>query len=201
VIIKVQDNSFTSSVQFQIETRQRIYFLRADTEEDVIGWVESIFRARKGILAPKIAMPFDSQTGDVSNRSGYLVKKGRTNKVWKKRWFVLSSNILVYYKTREGEEAAENLAGKIVLNQDCSVNVADESIKRRFCFILSTRFRNYFLQAADQYEMAAWIESIRFHCRSSEDPEKSGEKSEKGIELFNRLNGILASHDKTLPKP
>lgn len=100
IIIKVQDGTFTHSVQFQIETRQRIFFLRADTEEDVLSWVEQIYLSRlnwyNSTLSP-ILSPRNMQ-GEYDRR-GYLIKKGRTNKVWKKRWFTLSSNLLTYYRS------------------------------------------------------------------------------------------------------
>lgn len=62
------------------------------------------------------------------------------------------------------------------MNQDCSVTIADESIKRKHCFVVSTRYRNYFLQAPDQYSMAAWIECLKYHCRTPEE--------EQAVSLF-----------------
>ena len=80
--------------------------------------------------------------------------------------------------------------------EDCSVNIADESIKRKFCFVVCTRYRNYFLEAADQFEMAGWIESIRFNSTLT-----STDSSEyKNVDLFNQLNVLLAQHEKNLEK-
>ena len=47
--------------------------------------------------------------------------------------------------------------------ENSTTSIADDSLKKKFCFVVSTRYRNYFLQATDQYEMAGWIESINFH--------------------------------------
>jgi hypothetical protein len=45
IIIRFQDPTLRNKqAQFQIETRQRIFFLRADTEEDVSAWVDAIQR-------------------------------------------------------------------------------------------------------------------------------------------------------------
>ena len=82
----------------------------------------------------------------------------------------------------------------VVLNQDSSVTIADESIKRKFCFIVSTRYRNYFLQAADQYEMAAWIESIKYRSRTEEKPNDA--ETSANMRLFNKVNDILACFEK-----
>jgi hypothetical protein len=94
------------AIQFQIETRFRVYFLRADTEEDLSDWVQLLNRLKSGM--PRDALPMNNVPKNLKasrlsehspNRSGYLVKKGRTNKVWKKRFFCLHSGILSYFRS------------------------------------------------------------------------------------------------------
>lgn len=72
--------------------------------------------------------------------------------------------------------------------EGCSVNIADDAMKRKFSFVVSTRYRNYFLAASDQFDMAGWIESIRFHSKCTM---KIDQPEFKNVELFNKLNAIL----------
>lgn len=184
VVIKKQNNSIDEVIQFQIETRFRIFFLRADSEEDLERWVQIIQR----MSAASNSMEVRPAKSGEELRKGFLVKRDRLNKLWKKRYFVLSVGVLSYYRT----EQDENPIGMIPL-EGCLVNNADESLRRKHCFVLSTRFRNYFLEASDQFEMAGWIESIRFQ---SELGEELNEQASEKVKLFNRLNSLLAQHDK-----
>jgi len=81
----------------------------------------------------------------------------------------------------------------VISLEGCSVSIADESIKKRFCFVLSTSYRNYFLVANDQYEMACWIESLKYACQAQN---ADNAYSSVNVGLFNSLNDILAAHDK-----
>ena len=92
------------------------------------------------------------------------MKKGKSNRIWRQRFFVLETNLLSYYKP------SERVPAGVIPLENCSVTISDESLfKKPFCFVISTRCRNYFVQARDQYEMACWIESIKFHAQEKVD--------------------------------
>jgi len=192
VIIRFQDSTLKNKqAQFQIETRQRIFFLRADTEEDVSSWVDAIQRfalkiAHTGSLDNALS-PRRNQPSASADKTGYLIKKGRTNKVWKRRYFSLSQKLLSY---KASQEESEEIG--VISLEGCSVSIADESLKRKYCFVVSTRYRNYFLQASDQYDMACWIESIKYACQSTD----TSLTASVSVALFNTLNELLAAHDK-----
>lgn len=152
-------------------------------------WVRIIQQLRQSKPSPTSKIKSD----DV--RNGFLIKRGRSNNLWKKRYFVLSNHgLLSYYRS----EQDENPVGVIPL-EGCSVNIGDKSLKRKFLFVVCTRYRNYFLEAADQFEMAGWIESIRF---MSEKPVEDNDSNtqQANIILFNRLNSLLTQHEKELEK-
>ena len=151
-------------------------------------WVRIIQQLKnsKPSIQPEI------KSGDV--RCGFLIKRGRSNNLWKKRYFTLSNHgLLSYYRSEQDESPV----GVIPL-EGCSVNIGDKSLKRKFLFVVCTRYRNYFLEAADQFEMAGWIESIRFHSEKHED--KDSTTSGENIALFNRLNSLLTQHEKESEK-
>ena len=142
IVVKKHDHNISSVTQFQIETRFRIYFLRADTEEDLEQWVRTIHKLTSshdrhdhlstsipispsssslrssGNHHPSFSTPSDvsaqsdhcnsssdqssfirisSDSRSALQRTGYLIKRGRTNKSWKKRYFILSYGMLSYY--------------------------------------------------------------------------------------------------------
>ena len=200
VVIKWQDITLSKASQFQIETQERVFFLRADTEEDVLSWVEAINRSQRLLPPPTPVIPMSSDRNSVvlsASRTGFLIKKGRTNAVWKKRWFSLSENLLTYSTSPsvcssslssfffflflingcKNEQDPATLG--VISLENCSVALADESIKKKFCFVVSTRYRNYFLQAPDQYDLAGWIESIKCHCNAN-----SSSSSVKNLFIF-----------------
>jgi len=196
-VVKGKDPTINRAIQFQIETRFRVYFLRADSEEDLTDWVQAINRLKSGIvnrenggIIKNIKATRTRLSEHSPNRSGFLVKKGRTNKVWKKRFFCLHSGILSYYRSDNDEEPVG-----IIPLEGCAVSIADESLKRKFTFVISTRYRNYFLQAEDQFEMAGWVESIKFQ---TDQKLQENQDSFAHVHLFNRLNSILTAHEKLL---
>lgn len=198
VVASTVNNQNKLVFQIQLVTRYRVYFVRADSEEDMNQWVACMEQKRAEYNATVASddAPMEKKRAaskrdslSLPYRTGFLVKKGRTNKVWKRRYFVLRRSILAYYKAKEDAEPA----GVIAL-ENCSVSIVDESIRRTHCFIISTRYRNYFLQAPDQYDMACWIESIKFQAQNPDDDLAVSAP----VKLFNKLNLILAAHDRAV---
>ena len=110
IMIKKQDKSINKVTQFQIETRTRTYYLRADTEEDLEQWVNTIRRSRVDYIrnssqiqsqttASMSSLPPPNTTTSSNCKSGYLLKRGRSNKTWLKRYFLLSSSLLSYFES------------------------------------------------------------------------------------------------------
>lgn len=179
---------------FQIVTRHRIYFIKADKEEDMISWAESInYNKQLGSQERFDEVPL-SKTHSSPLKKGILTKKGKHHKIWKKRYFELQSNTLRYYRS-EGPE--ETPAGTISLD-GCKITMADELLRRKFTFEVSTPHRSYFLQASDPFELASWVESIKYFSnpKYAEEIGISPEDIEDGLRLFGDLNLILSSHEK-----
>ncbi|KAK9719231.1 hypothetical protein K7432_004952 [Basidiobolus ranarum] len=90
--------------------------------------------------------------------SGYLHKQCDMYKAWRKRWFVLRSNTLSYYKNEK-----EYVLHKIIPIE--SIQGAFEKTptafkSKRFCFQLITPQRNYLVAAESQESMLAWLRRI-----------------------------------------
>ena len=117
-------------------------------------------------------------------KRGYLLKQGMQVRNWKRRWFELRGNLLFYYKSPQYQDPS----GVISLDGS-SVLFAEDIIKKKNSFGIATRFRNYFLIAKDEFEMASWVESIQ-RTRCSESAHS------KSMKLFNALNIVLSSLDE-----
>eukprot|EP01104_Vermistella_antarctica_P011392 TRINITY_DN3174_c0_g1_i2.p1 TRINITY_DN3174_c0_g1~~TRINITY_DN3174_c0_g1_i2.p1 ORF type:complete len:1492 (-),score=397.22 TRINITY_DN3174_c0_g1_i2:2283-6758(-) len=130
------------------------------------------------------------------DKEGFLFKQGMQVKSWKRRWFRLRGNLLLYYKTPEWPEPA----GVIPL-EGCSVIISEDTLKRTHCFQINTRFRTYFLVARDQFEMAGWMEAVKQGSKgASTESLSTGEKGavEDGMVMFHKLNLILSTMEQEL---
>ncbi|KAF8589456.1 PH-domain-containing protein [Ramaria rubella] len=88
-------------------------------------------------------------------KTGYLWKKGSRRKTWKKRWFVLRSPHLAYYKT----SAEYQLLRLLDLNEVHSVTPV--SLKKHlntFGLVLPTR--TFYLQTETEDEVLAWVRAL-----------------------------------------
>jgi hypothetical protein len=104
---------------------------------------------------------------------GYLMKQGGKVKSWKKRWFVLDGNCLFYFASSSDKDPLG-----IIPLENLLVNPAFSS-KRRYTFMLQNpnegpikatvrkgsqmivgNHENYLFQAANEQELALWIDSL-----------------------------------------
>jgi hypothetical protein len=97
-----------------------------------------------------------NELGTPMHAEGWMAKQGQIFKTWKNRFFVLEGRRLLYY-AREG---APKPKGVINMTEGTDV-VIEERYAKPFCFTVSTPAKRYILQAADEEEMAEWIEAIQ----------------------------------------
>jgi len=88
-------------------------------------------------------------------KTGYLWKKGERRKTWKKRWFVLRTAHLAYYKS----SAEYQLLRMLDLSEvhTCTI-VALKKHDNTFGIVSPTR--TFYLQAKTQDEVHAWVKAI-----------------------------------------
>ncbi|KAE8269398.1 hypothetical protein A4X09_0g2950 [Tilletia walkeri] len=88
-------------------------------------------------------------------RSGYLYKRGEKRKTWKKRWFVLRSSKLAYYKN----EKEYQLLRFIDMSEVHTV-AAVELKGKDHTFGIVTPSRTFYVNAGSRQEMQAWIDDL-----------------------------------------
>eukprot|EP00033_Pygsuia_biforma_P002665 GCRY01002946.1.p1 GENE.GCRY01002946.1~~GCRY01002946.1.p1 ORF type:complete len:144 (+),score=18.79 GCRY01002946.1:151-582(+) len=109
-------------------------------------------------------------------KSGFLEKKGFVRKNWKKRWFVLDSEKLTYYKSQNHKTMI-----KSIFLKDATVKLsASAGTERPFCFEVVTKERIYMFSASTRQLFHEWLVAV------SERTELSQENV-----LINRLEEII----------
>ncbi|KAF7312574.1 Pleckstrin-like protein [Mycena indigotica] len=88
-------------------------------------------------------------------KAGYLWKKGERRKTWKKRWFVLRTAHLAYYKT-----AAEYQLLRLLDLSDVHSCTKVALKRHENTFGLVSPVRTFYLQAKDPGEVHDWVKAI-----------------------------------------
>lgn len=128
----------------------RIIKISADTKEESDDWFQALHEATAShnAAANENEAPLLSKG---KHQCGWLLKKGQQFKTWKRRYFMLERNRLVYYEAIEGDI----LGSGVVFD----VSMGDA---RPYC--LDVRFQNgRLLQivAADQEEFTEWFKALQ----------------------------------------
>ncbi|KAI0067252.1 PH-domain-containing protein, partial [Artomyces pyxidatus] len=112
------------------------------------------------------ATPPPRKAGESDIKAGYLWKKGERRKTWKRRWFVLRSGHLAYYKT-----SAEYQLHRLLDLHDVHTCTAVSLKKHENSFGVVSATRTFYLQAETQEAMQAWVKAIKeakeAHSRTS----------------------------------
>jgi hypothetical protein len=95
-----------------------------------------------------------------------MAKQGHIFRNWKNRWFVLDGRNVFYY----AKEGATKARGVIRMVDGTDV-IVEERYAKPFCFTIITPSKRFVLQAADEDEMAEWLEAIQnnLECMFYED--------------------------------
>ena len=97
--------------------------------------------------------------------SGYLTKKGRNYKTWKRRWFTLSGSTLTYFvsdKTKVEKGCLDLTAGSIIPKTELFAS-------KKFAFEISTPSRTLLVAADDQELMGTWVSKIQLAAIQASD--------------------------------
>ena len=90
-------------------------------------------------------------------QTGWLQKQGHVRKSWRRRFFVLESTMLLYYKSPSDLKPQ----GQVLLG-GVTLLLAEASTGRRHCFgIFHPARETYFLSASSEAEMLTWVRAIR----------------------------------------
>jgi len=94
---------------------------------------------------------------DRDEKDGWLTKQGGGVKTWKKRYFILKTNFVCYYKDSKNLKHPQ---GVIDLNDSKVSRVDPEEAKKAFVFQIITPGRTYRCKGENDEEVESWISSI-----------------------------------------
>ncbi|XP_043917950.1 arf-GAP with coiled-coil, ANK repeat and PH domain-containing protein 2-like [Protopterus annectens] len=125
---------------------------------------------------------------------GYLFKRSSKKiKMWKRRWFSVHNNQLIYQKSIKEEPT--------VMVEDlrlCAVRCLEE-IERRFCFEVVSVHKNYLLQADSGPLRDAWVRTIQTSIDTAYR-EKSGTKSPESLGKSSSSASLVSDSPKQSQK-
>ncbi|RXK38554.1 hypothetical protein M231_04186 [Tremella mesenterica] len=123
-------------------------------------------------------------------KSGFLYKKQERRKAWKKKWFVLRTGKLAYYKDNREYSLSR------VIDLDNVHTVAPVLVKKHpFTFGIVTSKRTFLAKANSQDEMDDWVRSINtVRRRLSEQREDERTRRERGSSTATAMSVSHSEH-------
>eukprot|EP00003_Mantamonas_plastica_P018863 TRINITY_DN3077_c0_g1_i11.p1 TRINITY_DN3077_c0_g1~~TRINITY_DN3077_c0_g1_i11.p1 ORF type:complete len:330 (-),score=128.38 TRINITY_DN3077_c0_g1_i11:348-1337(-) len=96
-----------------------------------------------------------------ASKIGMLTKQGAIVKSWKKRWFVLDGNQLIYYKDESDFQLARVPKGFVWLH-GATIEDASEEFGKTHCMKLMTAESDkpFVFRASNDVEMKSWMEAL-----------------------------------------
>ncbi|KAL3273228.1 hypothetical protein HHI36_014682 [Cryptolaemus montrouzieri] len=106
---------------------------------------------------------------------GYLEKRGKLKFInsWKKYWFVLEGQLLLYYGSKDDYDALSPCRGTINLGPTCTVKPYSAV---PLGFQITTRSTTVTLRAETTFEQARWMEAVLSALNQNQKPNKSPTK-------------------------
>eukprot|EP01133_Synstelium_polycarpum_P020003 gene20003-23968_t len=130
------------------------------------------------IVTNEIKMERDGQTDAYTEKKGWLTKQGGRIKTWKKRWFKLTANCLLYFKTPQDLEPCgiiplENVVVTVVVQKKFCFMLHSSQEQMKACklnsdgTLVQANHASYFISAANLAEMESWVQAIKSNIHSN----------------------------------
>jgi len=188
--------------RFEIKTPHRTYWLKAATTRERKEWISAIQlkvdqlneqreRSKTGMTVVRSEyIRKETEDGALSpliTKRGYLKKRGGRVKSWKRRWFILKENLLIYFRTPTDATPIKNIPIHNCFVREAQYTQIDDL--PFFCFQIRLAERDWFIAAASQEEMKSWMDAIKLqkniYWKSQKNKElDSAEPEGKGSEIL-----------------
>lgn len=223
-VVEPPFSQFADKPVAEVITPNRTYLLTSDNETDLREWAWAIEKSVAYLR--DLSNSGAESPSEVSQKCGFLMKKGGQRRNWKKRWFMLQDKSLHYYSARPEKRKAP--LGTIDLRTCLCVNrlvnpVSNVGLKH--IFTIDTPNRIFQIAAADEVELVDWLRALeRLGCpithtknarsnsvfyQTVEEEEGEGSESESGDETSTLLleaqvsdaKPLIPSHKMSIRKP
>lgn len=174
------------------------FVFKADATEDKAGTLSG----NSSDSADEIFSSIKEKLSGAPVKEGYLEKRGKRNKAWRERWFVLQGGSLYYFKNHTKTNAISNIP-----LADASYRQCEGTIKGRvYLFEVITSTRIFQLKASSQEVLVSWMTALKQFSPCQEETlmddiavwieaiefEKSTQQ-ERVVEACSTLGGCLQS--------
>jgi hypothetical protein len=95
---------------------------------------------------------------EVIIKEGWVEKRSRFIKEWRRRWMVLTPRFLFTFKSQQGYK--DSPTERLRLQECATVKSSEEELKKDFAFRIDTRDRTFYFAAMDLPDKESWIGSI-----------------------------------------
>lgn len=162
MIMFVDENQIQKKHCFAVVTRDRNYYVFAESESEMVEWVLCLRGAvyytclKKVASDPRNFMLLRSDISTNIERNGWLKKQGGKIKTMKRRFFVLKDRMLSYYRTEKDLEPI----GSIDITGS---NMTLLTKKKEYGINIHTTVgsnRQYYLAADNESEQLSWFDSL-----------------------------------------
>lgn len=123
--------------QFVINTEERSYYFQAETKTESDKWIQVLKPLQEGV-----------------SMNGYLEKQGQRRQKWKRRWFILEGNEMLYYTD------SDLVRFKSRINI-CNARIHEEQSKNKNEFQIECIDKTYYLRASNRDEKLQWLRALR----------------------------------------
>ncbi|XP_078414631.1 myosin phosphatase Rho-interacting protein-like isoform X4 [Cetorhinus maximus] len=132
-------------------------------------------------------------TPDLLNfKKGWMTKLSADGQ-WKKHWFVLTDQVLKYYRDSAAEEAVD-LDGEIDLSS--CYNVTEYEVQRNYGFQIHTKAKVYMLSAMTSGIRRNWIQAIMKNVHPVTTPDVTRNISEEKLKVRTLFEGASVNGAK-----
>eukprot|EP01137_Pigoraptor_chileana_P018881 Opistho-2@79062 len=164
---EVQDAEVRTKTPFCFEvisSSSSSVLLYADTKDEMLSWMSRIRKSFETDTAAPASAPaplfslgrsLEIELA-VCKRKGQLNKQGGNVKSWKRRWFALKDDKLIYFKSFEDKKPL----GIIDLHMCSSVTEAESENGVTNSFALVSPSRKFYFYADSRADMRGWIEDL-----------------------------------------
>ncbi|KAG0013357.1 hypothetical protein BGZ80_011128 [Entomortierella chlamydospora] len=118
-------------------------------------------RLASEVNAPGSGIVTDEQLGSKLVRQGYLYKLGNKYKTWRKKWFVLRGDKLIYYKNTKEYQPHGIIPLSTII--DC-LQMDPVSKSRQYCLRIVTVKRSFVCSAPDEDTLLQWLDALHVEC-------------------------------------
>eukprot|EP00039_Didymoeca_costata_P003745 m.69445 g.69445 ORF g.69445 m.69445 type:complete len:787 (-) comp12056_c0_seq4:2575-4935(-) len=154
------------TLEISSPAQQRIFYIRG--EPDAVQRWEDVLQNQMKTLAPVLPPVPEPEENDVEEvsmgwrkvyKAGWLEKRGKLNKAWKRRWFQLKDARLEYYKSPHHDEPQ----GAILIAEGSSAlkTVEGSSKYSHYIEISSVEGRVYYISSFSLEELRAWLAALQ----------------------------------------